>query len=65
MVFVRPRQILSRCLNPLDNSVGILISLPLNLLLDVFWIICGKTIWLKLEIIIEFGQVLDEIVYGL
>jgi len=64
-VFVRARQILSWCLNTLHNPVGILISLSLNLLLDILWVICSKTIWLKLEIIVEFGQVLDEIMYGL
>ena len=49
----------------MDDSVGILISFPLDLLLNVFWIVAGKAVRLKLEIIVEFSQVLDEIVHCL
>lgn len=49
----------------MDDSVSILISLPLDLLLNVFWIVGGEAVGLKLEIIVEFSQVLDEVVHCL
>ena len=64
-MLVGARDVLSGCLDTLDYSVSILISLPLNLFLDVFRVVSGKAIWLKLEVIVEFSQILDEVVHCL
>ena len=49
-------------LDALYYSVSILISLSLNLLLNVFGVVGRQAIGLELEVVIEFGQVLDEVV---
>ena len=61
-MLVRARDVLCWGLDALYYSVGILISLPLNLLLNVFGVVGRQAIGLELEVVVEFGQVLDEVV---
>jgi len=56
---------LSWSFDTLYYPVSILISLPLNLFLYVFGIVGSQAIWFKLEIVVEFSQILDEVVHSL
>ena len=49
----------------LDDSLGVLIFLLLDMFLDVLWVVALQTIWLDLEAIVEICKILDKVVHGL
>ena len=52
-------------LDALDDSLGVLIFLLLDVFLDVLRIVALQTIWLNLEAIVEVSKILDKVMHSL